>query len=230
MKKIILFIGILLGFVDGSFAQLNETELTPILQDAKEFAEKSNQEGFEYSIEQFAAWLEVKTLKPQSLNQTNRILLISALKTAFNNDIIKDNNKHLSLFFEFLKYESENNDDEENWHWLGFMYMEGLGVNKHYITAKYWYEKAIEKGYGKAMTNLGIMHHFGLGVTQNYLTAKYWYEKAAEKEDATAMYIIGIIYQEGQGITQSNTTAKYWLERACNLGYQDACDNYKTIK
>ena len=53
MKKIILFIGILLGFVGGSFAQLNETELTPILQDAKDFAEKSNQEGFEYNKEAF---------------------------------------------------------------------------------------------------------------------------------------------------------------------------------
>ncbi len=106
MKKIILLFGIFLVFISRSFAQLNETELTPILQDAKDFAEKSNQEGFEISIEQFATWLEVKTLKPQSLNQTNRTLLISALRSAFNYGIINDN-KHLTLFFEFLKYESE---------------------------------------------------------------------------------------------------------------------------
>ncbi len=230
MKKIILLFGIFLVFISRSFAQLNETELTPILQDAKDFAEKSNQEGFEYSIEQFANWLEVKTLKPQSLNQTNRNLLLNALKTAFNNDIIKNNNKHLTLFFEFLQYESENNDDEENWHWLGYMFMEGIGGNKNYTSAKYWYEKAIEKGYGKAMTNLGIMHHFGLGITQNYTKAKYWYIKAAEKGEVAAMYILGIMYQEGQGITQNNTTAKYWFEKACNLGYQPACDNYKKIE
>jgi hypothetical protein len=214
MKKKILFIGIFLVFISESFAQLNETELTPILQDAKDFAEKSNQEGFEYSIEQFATWMEVKTLKPQSLNQTNRILLISALKTAFNNDIIKDNNKHLSLFFEFLKYETFFNENEENWHWLGYLYDMGFGIAQNYTTAKYWYEKAAEKGDAKSMNNLGYMYDEGHGVTQNFTTAKYWYEKAAEKGEATAMNNLGYMYKNGNGVTQNYSTAKYWYEKA----------------
>jgi TPR repeat protein len=225
MKKIILFIGIFLVFMSGSFAQLNETELTPILQDAKDFAEKSNQEGFEYSIEQFAAWLEVKTLKPQSLNQTNRTLLISALKSAFSNDIIKDSNKHLTLFFEFLKYESENNDDEENWHRLGYLYNMGFGIAQNYTIAKYWYEKAIEKGFASAMNNLGSMYQNGHGVTQNYITAKYWYEKAAEKGNAAAMNQLGFMYYGGLGVTQNYTTAKYWYEKAAEKGESSAMYN-----
>ena len=46
MKKLILLFGIFLVFISRSFAQLNQTELTPILQDAKDFAEKAQQQNW----------------------------------------------------------------------------------------------------------------------------------------------------------------------------------------
>jgi TPR repeat protein len=76
-------------------------------------------------------------------------------------------------------------------YWLGFLYDMGLGVNQNYTTAKYWYEKAAEKGETRAMNNLGYMYDEGHGVTQNFTTAKYWYEKAAGKGEATAMHNLG---------------------------------------
>lgn len=217
MKKSILLI-FLIGFINFNFAQLNQTELTPILQDAKDFAEKINQEGFEYSIDQFATWLNVNTLKPQSLTQSNRLLLIDALKSAFKNGIIKNSTKNLTLLFEFLKYESENGDDSVIWSWLGYIYFEGIGITKNYFNANYWFEKAALLGDEYSMLRLGWSYEKGYGVSQNYSNAIYWYEKAAEKGDAEVTKYLGDIYFYAKGVEKNYITARYWYEKGANLG------------
>jgi hypothetical protein len=102
------------------------------------------------------------------------------------------------------------------------MYKNGNGVTQNYSTAKYWYEKAIEKGSEASMYWLGYMYYEGLGITQNYITAKYWFEKAAEKGEARAMNNLGYLFQHGYGVTQNYTTAKYWYEKAAEKGNEDA--------
>lgn len=63
---------------------------------------------------------------------------------------------------------------------LGWMYEDGTGVAQNYATAKYWYEKSIEKGSSRAMNTLGWMYLQGTGVSKDYRLAKTWFEKAIQ--------------------------------------------------
>ena len=77
--------------------------------------------------------------------------------------------------------------------WLGFMYEEGLGVEKSDAEAYRWYRKAAGQGDARAkrklqssvekLRELGIKYEFGHGVEQNTLKARYFYELAASQGD-----------------------------------------------
>ena len=69
---------------------------------------------------------------------------------------------------------------------LGFMYVNGQGVEKNDIEAVKWYRKAAEKGNKWGQTNLGVCYQNGKGVTKDLTQAKYWLEKAAAQGDEDA--------------------------------------------
>ena len=79
---------------------------------------------------------------------------------------------------------------------MGFMYSNGRGVPKDYVTAVKWYTKAAEQGNAAAQSNLGYSYANGEGVPEDDATAVKWYTKAAEQGDADAQYNLALMYDE----------------------------------
>ena len=60
----------------------------------------------------------------------------------------------MAKLVEFAKYYA-NQGDASAMDWLGYLYENGRGVTQNYNTAKYWYEKAAEKGHASVMCHIG---------------------------------------------------------------------------
>ncbi|KAG2213424.1 hypothetical protein INT47_009098 [Mucor saturninus] len=148
------------------------------------------------------------------------------------NDNEQDFKKAFSWFTKSAKYH-----DPYSQIWIGIYYMKGLGVERNYIEAKLWFEKASENPLGAvAFVHLGWLYHKGLGVPQSYNKAFEMYEIAlkAENNDGARRYAytcLGLLYQNGHGVSQSYCRAKEYFQKAIDLededGYNCMGDVYK---
>jgi len=59
------------------------------------------------------------------------------------------------------------------------MYLEGLGVEKDYAQALYYYTLAAEQGHGGGNMGLGSIYQLGQGVKQSDAEAVRYYQLAA---------------------------------------------------
>ncbi|MHB9147125.1 MAG: tetratricopeptide repeat protein [Candidatus Amoebophilus sp.] len=121
--------------------------------------------------------------------------------------------------------ESANQGYAEAQNNLGWMYHNGLGLNKDYTQALAWYQKAADQGYAEAQCNLGDMYYYGLGVCKNYTQALTWYQKAAGQDHAKAQHNLGWIYQKGLGVDKDYTQALAWYQKAADQGHAEAYYN-----
>jgi hypothetical protein len=64
---------------------------------------------------------------------------------------------------------------------LGYMYLNGLGVEQNDAEALRWYTKAAEQGHAYAQFHLGVKYYNGEGVKQNDAEAVRWFTKSAEQ-------------------------------------------------
>ena len=95
---------------------------------------------------------------------------------------------------------------------LAMMYEKGIGTNRDYKKAVFWYRKAGEAGNGEAQYRMGNLYFMGLGVDMsNAVQAFQWYEKASNnlsgdfKLKHKALYQVALAYARGWGTTKS-----YW--------------------
>ena len=65
--------------------------------------------------------------------------------------------------------------------YLGFMYVNGLGVPQDNVEAVWWYRRAAEQGSADAQSNLGFMYGTGAGVPPDYVAAHMWFNLAAAR-------------------------------------------------
>ena len=80
---------------------------------------------------------------------------------------------------------------------LGYLYQNGLGVEKDAKKAYSYYEKAANKGLADAEYNLGYLLFIGEGCEQDLPTAMQWIEKAAAKKQLAAMSSLAGSYIKG---------------------------------
>ena len=151
-----------------------------------------------------------------------------ASEAEFNRAISHYNNQNYNQAFNIFKKLAEQGDAAAQFN-LGYMFSNGQGVRQDYGQAVSWYRKAAEQGNANAQTNLGLMYAEGKGVRQDYAQAVAWYRKAYAQGEAKAAYNIGVRYHNGQGVRQNKSTAKEWFGNACDLGYQQGCDEYRRL-
>ena len=101
---------------------------------------------------------------------------------------------------------------------LASMYYYGKEVNKDYVQAAYWLDKAAEAGDPTAQRNLGSMYHLGEGVEKDDTQAVYWFRKSAEAGNVKAQRNLGSACHGGLGMERDVVQAIYWYHKAAKAG------------
>ncbi len=89
--------------------------------------------------------------------------------------------KDYSKAAEWFRKSAEQGYDEAQSN-LGWMYINGLGVDVDYDEAYKWCKAGAEQGNVHGEYNLGLMYENGYGVEKDTDEAIYWYTKAAEQD------------------------------------------------
>jgi len=111
---------------------------------------------------------------------------------------------------------------------LGYMYLEGLGVDDDATEAERWYRNAAEHGVAEAQFTLGAMYEVGDGVTQDIEEAFKWYRMSAEQGFAEAQFSLGYMCAKGQGVPQNFISAYVWFKLA-EAFYESGSDRDNAI-
>jgi TPR repeat protein len=97
---------------------------------------------------------------------------------------------------------------------LGLMYESGEGVEKDFVKAAEWYEKAAEQGHVSAQHNLGVLYATGEGVSKDDAKAAEWFRKAAQQGDPSAQFYLATMYSNGTGVARDLLEAYKWASLA----------------
>jgi TPR repeat protein len=96
---------------------------------------------------------------------------------------------------------------------LGWLYNEGLGVERDPQKAWEYYQQAVSMQYADAMTDVGLFYRDGILVEKDYIKALDYLNKAAAKGNIRAMYELYQMYLKGEGVTPDFILAKDWLRK-----------------
>lgn len=104
---------------------------------------------------------------------------------------------------------------------LGFLYREGIGVEKNYNKALQYFISAALEGDSFAEYNLGYMFSRGLGVKKDPEKALHYYKTASRKGDVYAQHNMGTLYakREQYFLEYDFEIAVEWFEKAAAKGY-----------
>ena len=109
--------------------------------------------------------------------------------------------------------------------YVGYLYENGLGVNRDYAEALGWYRKAAGQGLAAAQKNIGNLYEQGSGVTRDYAEAMRWFRLAADQGNAGAQTNIGYLFEQGLGVPQDYSEAMRWYRKAADQGEATAQSN-----
>lgn len=105
---------------------------------------------------------------------------------------------------------------------LGFLYLNGEGVEKNAYEAVKWFRLAAEQGYLPAIYYLGLCYSDGEGVNQDKEESVFWLQKAAIAGYDKAQYSLALMYEEGEGVEVDFEEAEYWYSKAAEQDNEDA--------
>jgi TPR repeat protein len=128
---------------------------------------------------------------------------------------------------------------------IGNYYLKGIGVDKNYSSALYWYRLALEKGEYDAYIKLSMMYENGYGVDvdyekatkylriacihyksynegNNYIISFMKLENLAEDGIVSAQYNLAEIYLQGIGVQRNFENALSLYQKAADKNYVKA--------
>jgi TPR repeat protein len=100
--------------------------------------------------------------------------------------------------------------------YVGYMYLQGLGVAKDYKKAKECFEEAAKMGSVSSSHLLGVFYEKGIGVEVDLKKAFRCFYDAAEKGHAEAQAYLGWFYILGKGTTIDVKKGLSYLQLAAN--------------
>ncbi len=111
----------------------------------------------------------------------------------------------------------------EGEYWLGKAYASHDPLVPHsWRQARYWYARAANDGFRKAMLSLGDMYYFADGVPRDYSRARHLYRRAARTGKASCEYKLGWMNEHGQGGPHDLQRALWWYRLAAGQNYNQA--------
>jgi TPR repeat protein len=111
-----------------------------------------------------------------------------------------------------------NADDEKAQNNLGYMYLNGIGIEKNFTKALKWYREAAQQGVAEAQHSLGFMYAEGLGTAAVPDIALKWYRLSAEQGLSQAQFNLAYMIERGIGIRRDNGKVFHWYEKSAEQG------------
>lgn len=108
---------------------------------------------------------------------------------------------------------------------MGLLYATGTGVQKDYVAALAWYQRAADNGSASAMNNIATMYFHGLGVPQSFEETVKWLRLAVKQGDATAQNRLGAMYDDGLGVRKNAHEAAELFSLSAEQGYPPGMAN-----
>jgi tetratricopeptide (TPR) repeat protein len=108
---------------------------------------------------------------------------------------------------------------------LGVYYFDNKFIPKDITKAKFWFQKASNKGNVTSQENLGAIYF----EEKDFQNAIIWYTKAANSNHPRAQYVLGFMHRKGIGTKKSRKKAKSWWKKSCALGYVESCQEIKKM-
>lgn len=105
---------------------------------------------------------------------------------------------------------------------LGYMYRDGLGVEKDYQKAFMLFLESAKQSNPKGQFGVGSMYDRGFFVKRNKEKAFKWYLYAAENGYSSAQNNVAWSYVHGEGIPKDYKKAREWYEKAMIQGHSNA--------
>lgn len=94
---------------------------------------------------------------------------------------------------------------------MGYMYLNGFGVQRNGRQAVIWFFRSADNGNPKAQAMLGHLYFSGdAGVSRDLALSAKWDRRAADQGYAEAQYDLGALYENGFGVSQDYVEAMKW--------------------
>lgn len=113
-------------------------------------------------------------------------------------------------------------DDINGYSTLGFLYLNGKGVEKNVELALENYKMAAAFGDEGAMNQIGFIFMGSEDFEANPEQSFYWFNEAAKKGHDFGLFNLGYCYQNGFGVERDMAKAAECFKKAAELGHIDA--------
>jgi hypothetical protein len=137
--------------------------------------------------------------KSKVIQSSSSVNVMEGKKTSTGRNTLKDikdgkgedlyeSENYQEAFKYFIEVAQQGYPNAQNY--LGYMYLNGQGVDQDNSKALEWYEKAATLGHAPSQYSLGYMYHQGVGVATDLVRATFWYQKAADQGNEEAKEIL----------------------------------------
>jgi TPR repeat protein len=108
---------------------------------------------------------------------------------------------------------------------LGNYYEQGIGVNRSYVKALEWYQKAADAGMPEAWYLVGVCYEVGIGNAGDMIRAVRSYERSATLGLPEAMEKLSSLYFSGLGVERNESQGLAYLVQAADAGLASAANS-----
>lgn len=136
----------------------------------------------------------------------------------------KESDKYYKKAAKLLKKEVKNSS--EACYTLGYLYQNGLGMDRDLNEAKTYYKKASIGGVSEAAWCLGMIYKNEM----NYSEAFKFFLKAAEEGHGMAMFELAKFYEDGLGVSSNTGKAKEWYTKCSESNCKASKDAEKALE
>lgn len=137
-------------------------------------------------------------------------------KKSSNSNLSETNNSIGTMYFDsedyiraykFYKEASQEGNMYAQYN-LGYLYLNGLGVEQNYKEAAIWFAKSAYQGYSSAQNDLGVLYNLGKHTNRDISLAIEWFTKASNQDDENAQENLAYIFNNEKGFINKKEAAR----------------------
>ena len=134
-----------------------------------------------------------------------------ALADFEDGEIFFEQKDYSSAFSEFLPLANEG--DFRSQYYVGYLYLNGLGVTQDIRQGVDYLKKSLEQNYDMAQSLMAFLYEEGHVIPQDKEKALELYKKAAEQNNASANLNLGVFYYNGTNVEKNHKIALDYFKK-----------------